>query len=105
MAGLTPGSVIRGLGPWGPNLIDKYVNGRFSVHGKHAAWDVLVCHVASRRALALLRPFGAVCQRRYGAVEEVLPSPHIVPASGVACQGVAAVFLLKDPKAAELVVE
>jgi hypothetical protein len=35
MAGLTPGSVIRGLGPWGPNLIDKYVNGRFSVHGKH----------------------------------------------------------------------
>lgn len=34
MAGLTPGSVIRGLGPWGPGLIDKYVNGRFSVHGQ-----------------------------------------------------------------------
>lgn len=41
MAGLTPGSVIRGLGPWGPGLIDKYVNGRFSVHGETAWGSVL----------------------------------------------------------------
>ena len=34
VAGLTPGSVIRGLGPWGPGLIDRYVNGRFSAHGE-----------------------------------------------------------------------
>lgn len=33
-AGLTPGAVIRGLGPWGPGLIDKYVGGRFSYHGQ-----------------------------------------------------------------------
>lgn len=45
MAGLTPGSVIRGLGPWGPGLIDKYVNGRFSVHGETArAFGVERCH-------------------------------------------------------------
>lgn len=37
MAGLTPGSVIRGLGPWGPGLIDRYVNGRFSVHGEYSS--------------------------------------------------------------------
>jgi hypothetical protein len=43
MAGLTPGSVIRGLGPWGPGLIDKYVNGRFSAHGE-TAWGRVFLH-------------------------------------------------------------
>ncbi|KAI8474553.1 MAG: Alpha/Beta hydrolase protein [Monoraphidium minutum] len=33
-AGVTPGAVIRGLGPWGPGLVGKYVGGRFSHHGK-----------------------------------------------------------------------
>ena len=31
---MTPGSVIRTLGPLGPGLINKYVGGRFSRHGK-----------------------------------------------------------------------
>lgn len=34
MSGVTPGSVIRALGPWGPGLVEKYVTGRFSMHGK-----------------------------------------------------------------------
>lgn len=33
-AGVTPGSVIRAIGPWGPSLVEKYVGGRFSYHGK-----------------------------------------------------------------------
>ncbi len=33
MSGITPGSVIRALGPWGPGLVEKYVTGRFSMHG------------------------------------------------------------------------
>jgi hypothetical protein len=33
-AGVTPGAVIRALGPWGPWLVDRYVGGRFSYHGK-----------------------------------------------------------------------
>lgn len=33
-AGLTPGSVIRTLGPWGPGLVQKYVGGRFTYHGQ-----------------------------------------------------------------------
>lgn len=33
-AGVTPGAVIRSLGPWGPSLVDRYVGGRFSYHGK-----------------------------------------------------------------------
>lgn len=33
-SGFTPGSLIRALGPWGPGLVDKYVNGRFSMHGQ-----------------------------------------------------------------------
>ncbi len=32
--GVTPGSVIRGLGPWGQSLVYKYVSGRFSHHGR-----------------------------------------------------------------------
>lgn len=31
---MTPGAVIRGLGPWGPGLVNKYVGGRFSYHGE-----------------------------------------------------------------------
>eukprot|EP00878_Enallax_costatus_P023828 GHUV01025380.1.p1 GENE.GHUV01025380.1~~GHUV01025380.1.p1 ORF type:complete len:414 (+),score=72.62 GHUV01025380.1:55-1296(+) len=34
MSGVTPGSVIRALGPWGPGLVEKYVTGRFSMHGQ-----------------------------------------------------------------------
>lgn len=33
-AGVTPGSVIRSMGPWGPGLVDRYVGGRFSYHGQ-----------------------------------------------------------------------
>lgn len=33
-SGVTPGSVIRALGPWGPGLVEKYVTGRFSHHGR-----------------------------------------------------------------------
>ncbi|GBG00298.1 1-acylglycerol-3-phosphate O-acyltransferase-like [Raphidocelis subcapitata] len=33
-AGVTPGAVIRALGPWGPGLVGKYVGGRFSYHGQ-----------------------------------------------------------------------
>ncbi|KAF8057920.1 1-acylglycerol-3-phosphate O-acyltransferase [Scenedesmus sp. PABB004] len=32
-SGVTPGSVIRALGPWGPGLVERYVSGRFSMHG------------------------------------------------------------------------
>ncbi|KAF6266374.1 Alpha/Beta hydrolase protein [Scenedesmus sp. NREL 46B-D3] len=32
-SGVTPFSVIRALGPWGPGLVGKYVTGRFSMHG------------------------------------------------------------------------
>jgi hypothetical protein len=35
-AGLTPGGVIRALGPWGPGLVKRYVAGRFSMHGAAA---------------------------------------------------------------------
>eukprot|EP00798_Chlamydomonas_sp_ICE-L_P005310 gene5310-18555_t len=31
--GTTPGSVIRALGPWGPNIVKGYVNNRFTQHG------------------------------------------------------------------------
>eukprot|EP00879_Flechtneria_rotunda_P006913 GHRR01007260.1.p1 GENE.GHRR01007260.1~~GHRR01007260.1.p1 ORF type:complete len:413 (+),score=123.85 GHRR01007260.1:218-1456(+) len=34
MSGITPGSVIRALGPWGPGLVEKYVTGRFSMQGQ-----------------------------------------------------------------------
>ncbi len=37
-SGFTPGTLIRALGPWGPGLVDKYVNGRFSVHGERGRW-------------------------------------------------------------------
>lgn len=33
-AGITPGSIIRGLGPWGQSLVYKYVANRFSHHGE-----------------------------------------------------------------------
>jgi len=33
-AGVTPGAVIRTLGPWGPGLVDRYVAGRFNSHGQ-----------------------------------------------------------------------
>ncbi|KXZ42499.1 hypothetical protein GPECTOR_141g697 [Gonium pectorale] len=32
--GITPGSVIRGLGPWGQSIVYKYVANRFSHHGE-----------------------------------------------------------------------
>ncbi|GIL81378.1 hypothetical protein Vretifemale_10367 [Volvox reticuliferus] len=32
--GVTPGAIIRGLGPWGQNLVYKYVANRFSHHGE-----------------------------------------------------------------------
>ncbi|EFJ45067.1 hypothetical protein VOLCADRAFT_106093 [Volvox carteri f. nagariensis] len=32
--GVTPGAIIRGLGPWGQNLVFKYVANRFSHHGE-----------------------------------------------------------------------
>eukprot|EP00882_Tetradesmus_deserticola_P007407 GHRQ01007804.1.p1 GENE.GHRQ01007804.1~~GHRQ01007804.1.p1 ORF type:complete len:467 (+),score=186.71 GHRQ01007804.1:110-1510(+) len=32
-SGVTPFSLIRALGPWGPGLVGKYVTGRFSMHG------------------------------------------------------------------------
>eukprot|EP00197_Chlamydomonas_leiostraca_P014436 CAMPEP_0202859838 /NCGR_PEP_ID=MMETSP1391-20130828/1792_1 /ASSEMBLY_ACC=CAM_ASM_000867 /TAXON_ID=1034604 /ORGANISM="Chlamydomonas leiostraca, Strain SAG 11-49" /LENGTH=440 /DNA_ID=CAMNT_0049538931 /DNA_START=127 /DNA_END=1446 /DNA_ORIENTATION=+ len=35
--GVTPHSLIRALGPWGPNLCEKYVVGRFSHHGNGLA--------------------------------------------------------------------
>lgn len=37
--GVTPGSVIRGLGPWGQSLVYKYVSGRFSHHGRGTPQD------------------------------------------------------------------
>jgi len=33
-AGVTPGAVIRGIGPLGPRLVGGYVGGRFSHHGQ-----------------------------------------------------------------------
>ncbi|KAG2422478.1 hypothetical protein HXX76_016002 [Chlamydomonas incerta] len=33
-SGITPGSIIRGLGPWGQSLVYKYVSNRFSHHGE-----------------------------------------------------------------------
>jgi hypothetical protein len=33
-SGITPFSLIRALGPWGPGLVEKYVTGRFSMHGE-----------------------------------------------------------------------
>ncbi|GFR44731.1 hypothetical protein Agub_g6057, partial [Astrephomene gubernaculifera] len=33
-AGLTPGALIRGLGPWGQSIVFKYVANRFSHHGE-----------------------------------------------------------------------
>jgi hypothetical protein len=32
--GVTPAAVIRGLGPWGQNIVYKYVTNRFSHHGE-----------------------------------------------------------------------
>ncbi|GLC56231.1 hypothetical protein PLESTB_001082300 [Pleodorina starrii] len=32
--GVTPGAIIRGLGPWGQSLVFKYVSNRFSHHGE-----------------------------------------------------------------------
>ena len=32
--GVTPGSFIRAIGPWGPNIVHGYVSKRFSHHGE-----------------------------------------------------------------------
>lgn len=39
--GVTPHSVIRALGPWGPRLCERYVVGRFNHHGAvHGMWGL-----------------------------------------------------------------
>ncbi|MEW5304929.1 MAG: hypothetical protein WDW36_007503 [Sanguina aurantia] len=32
-SGFTPGSLVRGMGPWGPGIVEKYVANRFNHHG------------------------------------------------------------------------
>lgn len=47
MSGVTPGSVIRALGPWGPGLVEKYVTGRFSMHGGLLRVDGWCCKASA----------------------------------------------------------
>ena len=46
-AGITPGTVTRSLGPWGPNLVHRYIHGRFRYSA--AAVAARGCSSYSRR--------------------------------------------------------